>query len=32
MAYAVACVTIFGSVAMFTYPLLSNILHLDPHA
>ena len=31
VAYAVACVTVFGSVAMFTYPLLPGILHLDPH-
>src|SRR5579859_7386108 len=32
VAYAVACVTIFGSVAMFAYPLLPGLLHLDPHA
>jgi uncharacterized integral membrane protein (TIGR00698 family) len=32
VAYAVACVTIFGSVAMFAYPLLPTLLHLDPHA
>jgi uncharacterized integral membrane protein (TIGR00698 family) len=32
VAYAVACVTIFGSIAMFTYPLFPAILHLDPHA
>jgi uncharacterized integral membrane protein (TIGR00698 family) len=32
VAYAVACVTIFGSVAMFGYPLLPALLHLDPHA
>lgn len=32
VAYAVACVTIFGSIAMFTYPLFPSILHLDPHA
>jgi uncharacterized integral membrane protein (TIGR00698 family) len=31
VAYAVACVTIFGSIAMFVYPLLSNVLQLDPH-
>jgi uncharacterized integral membrane protein (TIGR00698 family) len=31
VAYAVACVTVFGSVAMFTYPLLPSLLHLDPH-
>jgi len=32
VAYAVACVTVFGSVAMFAYPLLIGALHLDPHA
>jgi len=32
VAYAVACVTVFGSVAMFAYPLLIGVLHLDPHA
>src|SRR3984885_2445066 len=32
VAYAVACVTVFGSVAMFVYPLLPGLLHLDPHA
>jgi uncharacterized integral membrane protein (TIGR00698 family) len=32
VAYAVACVTVFGSVAMFTYPLLPGLFHLDPHA
>lgn len=32
VAYAVACVTVFGSVAMFTYPLLPGLLHLDSHA
>ena len=31
VAYAVACVTVFGSVAMFSYPLLPGLLHLDPH-
>ncbi|MES2027938.1 MAG: YeiH family protein [Pseudomonadota bacterium] len=31
VAYAVACVTIFGSIAMFAYPLLSGALQLDPH-
>jgi uncharacterized integral membrane protein (TIGR00698 family) len=30
VAYAVACVTVFGSVAMFAYPLLPDLLHLDP--
>lgn len=32
VAYAVACVTVFGSIAMFVYPLLPELLHLDPHA
>lgn len=32
VAYAVACVTVFGSVAMFAYPFLPGILRLDPHA
>ena len=32
VAYAVACVTVFGSVAMFAYPVLPAVLHLDPHA
>lgn len=32
VAYAVACVTIFGSIAMFAYPVLPGLLHLDPHA
>jgi uncharacterized integral membrane protein (TIGR00698 family) len=31
VAYAVACVTVFGSIAMFAYPLLPGLLHLDPH-
>ncbi|MBS0235231.1 MAG: YeiH family putative sulfate export transporter [Proteobacteria bacterium] len=31
VAYAVACVTIFGSIAMFTYPLLPDVVRLDPH-
>jgi uncharacterized integral membrane protein (TIGR00698 family) len=31
-AYAVACATVFGSIAMFAYPLLPGLLHLDPHA
>jgi uncharacterized integral membrane protein (TIGR00698 family) len=29
VAYAVACVTVFGSIAMFAYPLLPGLLHLD---
>jgi len=32
VAYAVACVTVFGSIAMFVYPLLPALLNLDPHA
>src|ERR1700751_2470811 len=32
VAYAVACVTIFGSVGMFVYPLLFRVLHLDAQA
>lgn len=32
VAYAVACVTVFGSLAMFIYPLLPAVLHLSPHA
>jgi len=32
VAYAVACVTVFGSIAMFGYPLLQGALHLDAHA
>ncbi len=32
VAYAVACVTVFGSIAMFAYPLFPGLLHLDAHA
>jgi uncharacterized integral membrane protein (TIGR00698 family) len=32
VAYAVACVTIFGSLAMFILPFLGDALHLDAHA
>ncbi len=32
VTYAVACVTVFGSIAMFAYPLLPALLHLDAHA
>ena len=32
VAYAVACVTVFGSIAMFAYPLLPALLHLSPKA
>lgn len=31
VAYAIACVTIFGSLAMLSYPLLPGLLHLDAH-
>jgi uncharacterized integral membrane protein (TIGR00698 family) len=30
VAYAVACVTVFGSIAMLVYPLLPLLLHLSP--
>jgi uncharacterized integral membrane protein (TIGR00698 family) len=30
-AYGVACVTIFGTLAMLLYPLVPGLLHLDPH-
>ncbi len=30
VAYAVACVTVFGSIAMLLYPLLPGLLHLSP--
>lgn len=32
VAYAVACVTVFGSLAMFLYPLAPALLGLDAHA
>lgn len=32
VAYAVACVTVFGSIAMFLYPLAPGLLHLSAHA
>jgi len=32
VAYAVACVTVFGSIAMFLYPFLPGLLHLAPRA
>ncbi len=32
VAYAVACVTVFGSIAMFVYPLLPSLFHLDARA
>ncbi|MBB6250580.1 YeiH family protein [Nitrospirillum iridis] len=31
-AYAVACVTVFGSIAMLSYPALGAALHLAPRA
>ncbi len=32
VAYAVACVTVFGSLAMLLYPALPGLLHLGPRA
>jgi uncharacterized integral membrane protein (TIGR00698 family) len=32
VTYAVACVTVFGSVSMFLYPLFPALLHLSPTA
>ncbi|MCF4165270.1 YeiH family protein [Zavarzinia compransoris] len=32
VAYAVACVTIFGSIAMFAYPALAGLADLGPRA
>lgn len=32
VAYAIACVTIFGSIAMFVYPVLPHVLHLNGEA
>jgi len=32
VAYAVACVTVFGSVSMLLYPVLAGLLQLTPHA
>ncbi len=32
VTYAVACVTIFGSIAMFAYPAMFPLLGLSPHA
>ncbi len=31
VAYAVACVTVFGTLSMFLYPTLGTLLHLDVH-
>ncbi len=32
VAYAVACVTVFGSLAMVVYPVFAGVLHLSPRA
>lgn len=32
VAYAVACVTVFGSASMLIYPVLQTLLQLAPHA
>lgn len=32
VAYAVACITVFGSIAMLLYPALPALLHLGPRA
>jgi uncharacterized integral membrane protein (TIGR00698 family) len=32
VAYAVACVTVFGSASMLLYPVLGGLLQLTPHA
>jgi uncharacterized integral membrane protein (TIGR00698 family) len=32
VAYAVAAVTVFGSLSMFLYPMLPHVLNLSPHA
>jgi uncharacterized integral membrane protein (TIGR00698 family) len=32
VAYALACITLFGTVAMFVYPLLPGLLDLSPRA
>jgi uncharacterized integral membrane protein (TIGR00698 family) len=31
-AYAIACVTLFGTIAMFGYPIAQSFLHLAPRA
>jgi uncharacterized integral membrane protein (TIGR00698 family) len=31
-AYAIACVTVFGTLAMFAYPLAQSFMHLSPRA
>lgn len=30
-AYAIACVTVFGTIAIFAYPAAQGLLHLTPH-
>lgn len=32
VTYAIACVTVFGTLAMFVFPLTPGLLGLDPHA
>ncbi|MCO5071642.1 MAG: YeiH family protein [Rhizobiaceae bacterium] len=32
VAYAIATVTLFGTIAMFLYPMLIDVLHLSPEA
>ncbi len=32
VAYAVACVTVYGAIALFVYPLLPSMLNLQPEA
>jgi uncharacterized integral membrane protein (TIGR00698 family) len=32
VAYAITCVTVFGSLAIFLYPMLPGLLHLSPKA
>jgi uncharacterized integral membrane protein (TIGR00698 family) len=32
VAYAIACVTLFGSIAMFAYPAIGSMLELGPRA
>ncbi|WP_237151888.1 YeiH family protein [Oryzibacter oryziterrae] len=32
VAYAVACVTVFGSISMFAYPWIGHLLSMDPRS
>lgn len=32
VAYAISCVTVFGTMSMFLYPVIGNLLHLSDHA